>query len=214
LTAQSGVGASISRLWYKTTENCKFRRAILSAFYNISQRNFGILLILWCSFKLWWNFCLDQNLVYNANSWSIESLPLFATIYMRMHACMHALRTVINDGLFHWFIWQLIWSYKKHYIVILTVCYITVNIALIYLNSTSRLFKANVTCLPKAKSTLRWRIVASYNTVHRHNITKYFADCMCSYVLKYFKAVFHFGRTVPKRIKKIFKLQNLVMSIG
>jgi hypothetical protein len=49
------------------TENCKFRKAILSAFYNISQRNFGILLILWCSFKLWWNFCLDQNLVYNAN---------------------------------------------------------------------------------------------------------------------------------------------------
>jgi hypothetical protein len=31
------------------TENCKFRKAILSAFYNISQRNFGILLILWCS---------------------------------------------------------------------------------------------------------------------------------------------------------------------
>ena len=27
------------------TENCKFRKAILSAFYNISQRNFGILLI-------------------------------------------------------------------------------------------------------------------------------------------------------------------------
>jgi hypothetical protein len=49
------------------TENCKLRRAILSAFYNISQRNFGILLILWCSFKLWWNFCLDQNLVCNAN---------------------------------------------------------------------------------------------------------------------------------------------------
>ena len=34
---------------------------ILSAFYNISQRNFGILLILWCSFKLWWNFCLDLS---------------------------------------------------------------------------------------------------------------------------------------------------------
>ena len=49
------------------TENCKFRKAILPAFYNISQRNFGILLILRCSFKLWWNFCLDQNLVYNAN---------------------------------------------------------------------------------------------------------------------------------------------------
>jgi hypothetical protein len=28
------------------TENYKFRKAILSAFYNISQRNFGILLIL------------------------------------------------------------------------------------------------------------------------------------------------------------------------
>jgi hypothetical protein len=49
------------------TENCKFHKAIFSAFYNISQRNFGILLILWCSFKLWWNICLDQNLVYNAN---------------------------------------------------------------------------------------------------------------------------------------------------
>jgi hypothetical protein len=43
--------------WLK---NGKLRRAILSAFYNISQQNFGILLILWCSFKLWWNnFCLD-----------------------------------------------------------------------------------------------------------------------------------------------------------
>jgi hypothetical protein len=41
------------------TENCKLRKAILSAFYNITQRNFGILLILWCSFKLWWNVCLD-----------------------------------------------------------------------------------------------------------------------------------------------------------
>jgi hypothetical protein len=51
----------------KMTENCKFRKAILSAFYNISQRKFGILLILWCPFKLWWHFCLDQNLVYNAN---------------------------------------------------------------------------------------------------------------------------------------------------
>jgi hypothetical protein len=51
----------------KWLKNGKLRRAILSAFYNISQRNFGIVLILWCSFKLWWNFCLDQNLVYNAN---------------------------------------------------------------------------------------------------------------------------------------------------
>jgi hypothetical protein len=43
------------------TENCKLRKAILSAFYKISQRNFGILLILWCSFKLWWNFCPDLS---------------------------------------------------------------------------------------------------------------------------------------------------------
>jgi hypothetical protein len=49
-------------------ENWKFRKPyIIGRFYNISQRNFGILLILGCSFKLWWNFCLDQNLVYNAN---------------------------------------------------------------------------------------------------------------------------------------------------
>jgi hypothetical protein len=43
----------------KWLKNGKRRRAILSAFYNISQRNFGILLILWCSCKLWWIFCLD-----------------------------------------------------------------------------------------------------------------------------------------------------------
>jgi hypothetical protein len=48
----------------KWLKNGKFRKAILSAFYNISKRNFGILLILWCSFKLWWNFCLDQNFSY------------------------------------------------------------------------------------------------------------------------------------------------------
>jgi hypothetical protein len=34
---------------------------ILSAFYNILQRNFGILLILVCSFKLWWNFWPDLS---------------------------------------------------------------------------------------------------------------------------------------------------------
>ena len=45
----------------KWLKNGKLRRAILSAFYNISQRNFGILLILWCSFKLWEKFCLDLS---------------------------------------------------------------------------------------------------------------------------------------------------------
>jgi hypothetical protein len=48
----------------KWLKNGKLRKAILSAFYNISQRKFGILLILRCSFKLWWNFCLDQNFSY------------------------------------------------------------------------------------------------------------------------------------------------------
>jgi hypothetical protein len=45
----------------KWLKNGILRRAILSAFYNILQRDFGILLILWYSFKLWWNFCLDLS---------------------------------------------------------------------------------------------------------------------------------------------------------
>jgi hypothetical protein len=45
----------------KWLKNGKLRSAILSAFYNISQRNFGILLILSCSFRQWWNFCLDMS---------------------------------------------------------------------------------------------------------------------------------------------------------
>ena len=76
----------------KWLKNGKLRKAILSAFYNISQRNFGLLLILWCSFKLWWNFCLDKNLVYNANgpifacsndAWTVE--------YFDMHASLNTL---------------------------------------------------------------------------------------------------------------------------
>jgi hypothetical protein len=59
------------------TENCKLRKAILSAFYNISQRNFVILLMLWCSFKLWWNFCLDlfrsKFSLLVLRKWSIEA---------------------------------------------------------------------------------------------------------------------------------------------
>jgi hypothetical protein len=59
----------------KWLKNGKFRKAVLSAFYNISQRNFGILLILWCSFKLWWNFCsLDQNFSYKGKG------PLYYTL--------------------------------------------------------------------------------------------------------------------------------------
>jgi hypothetical protein len=57
------------------TENCKLRKAILSAFYNILQRNFGILLILWCSFKLWWNFCLHllSSKFWLFGEWSIDA---------------------------------------------------------------------------------------------------------------------------------------------
>jgi hypothetical protein len=46
MTAQYQFGAVdfqfVSLKWL--SENCKLRKAILSAFYNISQRNFGILL--------------------------------------------------------------------------------------------------------------------------------------------------------------------------
>jgi hypothetical protein len=69
------------------TENCKFLKAILSAFYNILQRNFGILLILWCSFKLWWNFSLDQNLVYNANGPLMIFVMAGAKINLVPRAC-------------------------------------------------------------------------------------------------------------------------------
>ena len=39
-------------------------------------QHFEILLILWRSFKLWWNFCLDQNLdllIWNANMAAVTS---------------------------------------------------------------------------------------------------------------------------------------------
>jgi hypothetical protein len=62
----------------KWLKNGKLRKAILSAFYNISQRYFGILLILWCSFKLWWNFCLDQNFSYKGKG-PLKALLHYAT---------------------------------------------------------------------------------------------------------------------------------------
>jgi hypothetical protein len=47
---------------YKMTEKRQTSQGyILSAFYNIVQQNLGILLILWRSFELWWNFCLDLS---------------------------------------------------------------------------------------------------------------------------------------------------------
>ena len=49
------------------TENCKFRKAISSAFYNISQRNFGV--YYFCNAlsscdKIFVQTCLDQNFSY------------------------------------------------------------------------------------------------------------------------------------------------------
>jgi hypothetical protein len=66
------------------TENCKLCRAILSAFYNILQRNFGILLTLWCSFKLWWNFCLDllSSKFWLIGDWSIATRTKLQLLYM------------------------------------------------------------------------------------------------------------------------------------
>jgi hypothetical protein len=51
---------------------------LLSAFYIISQRNFGMLLILWCSLKLWWHFYLDlfKSTFRLLRKWSIEILEL------------------------------------------------------------------------------------------------------------------------------------------
>jgi hypothetical protein len=71
------------------TENCKLRRAISSAFYNILQRNFGILLILWCSFKLRWNFCLDQNFSYKVKG----PLTLDPNIITRLCSLLHTEHT-------------------------------------------------------------------------------------------------------------------------
>jgi hypothetical protein len=72
----------------KWLKNGKLHKAILFQFYNISQRNFVILLILWCSFKLWWNFCLNQNLVYNANG------PL-----KRLLSCYHNLKQMTHRNI-------------------------------------------------------------------------------------------------------------------
>ena len=68
------------------TENCKLRKAILSAFYNILQRNFGILLILWCSFKLWRNFCLG---LLSSKCWLIGEWSIFFILVHFSHASSH-----------------------------------------------------------------------------------------------------------------------------
>jgi hypothetical protein len=82
-------------------KNGKLRKAILSAFYNISQRNFGILLILWCSFKLWWNFvqtCLDQNFTHKGKGLLKSWVLSFESGCVRT-ACSQLLWQVWNKSL-------------------------------------------------------------------------------------------------------------------
>jgi hypothetical protein len=62
----------------KWLKNGKLRKAILSAFYNISQRNFGILLILWCSFLD--QTCLDQNFTQKGKGLLSSNVPWCALL--------------------------------------------------------------------------------------------------------------------------------------
>jgi hypothetical protein len=94
------------------TENCKLRKAILSAFYNFLQRNFGILLIVWCSFKLWWNFCLDllSSKFWLIGEWSIASnisYKLFKTwnFCMQNSYCDRRNFDSVNQTLHIWTQW-------------------------------------------------------------------------------------------------------------
>jgi hypothetical protein len=91
------------------TENCKFRRAILSAFYNISQRNFGILLILWCSSKLWCDFvytCLDQNFSYKGKGPLLKdkntSEKVSKSPFKRIERELNLQRTHVQKTTFYW----------------------------------------------------------------------------------------------------------------
>jgi hypothetical protein len=98
----------------KWLKNGKLRKAILSAFYNISQRNLGILLILRCSFKLWWNFCLDQNCSYKGKGplniprsyvWKYYRVALYThsisyTVCCKAPTCMWNHESVVRQ-IFH-----------------------------------------------------------------------------------------------------------------
>jgi hypothetical protein len=58
---------AISACNTKVYKICELYKAIFSAFYNISQPNIAILLILVCSFWEYTFFCQDKKLVYNGN---------------------------------------------------------------------------------------------------------------------------------------------------
>ena len=58
--AENGIVA-ISARNTKVYKICELCKAIFSAFYNISQPNFAILLILVCSFREYTFFCQDKK---------------------------------------------------------------------------------------------------------------------------------------------------------
>jgi hypothetical protein len=71
------------------TKNCKFCNAILSAFYNISQRNFGILLISVMLFHAVMEFCLDllRSKFWSIGDWSIAVVHVFSKLYRTIYNC-------------------------------------------------------------------------------------------------------------------------------
>jgi hypothetical protein len=93
----------------KWLKNGKLRRAILSAFYNISQRNFGILLILWCSLKLCWNFCLDLSrskfcsLGNRSVQATLNSIPTYSFCSIKIYTQNFHLQTAsASEYNIHW----------------------------------------------------------------------------------------------------------------
>jgi hypothetical protein len=60
------------------------------------QQNFGILLILWCSFKLWWNFCLDRNFSYKGKG-PLNRQPPFGKVGRRSVGINKRLDSPIYD---------------------------------------------------------------------------------------------------------------------
>jgi hypothetical protein len=64
-----------------------------------------ILLILWCSFKLWWNFCLDQNFSYKRKGpfiisiENIQAVMAFFYIILSLNHCL--LSSVIHFESLH-----------------------------------------------------------------------------------------------------------------
>jgi hypothetical protein len=85
---------------------CKLHRTIFSSFYNNSQTNVAILLILRCSFQQYGNgfhsSCLDQNFVYSWNH------PLYTSVQKKKDSpyMMQCLHVVLPDNSWKTGLWQ------------------------------------------------------------------------------------------------------------